>query len=55
VDLLATTLFCRLPAKIGRRQAVGSLRRGKDDSDVAFYGSDLLMINTGAMHRFGAG
>jgi hypothetical protein len=54
VDLLATTLFCRLPVKIGR-QAVSSLRRGKDNSDAAFHDSDLLMINAGAMHRLGAG
>jgi hypothetical protein len=27
---------------------------GEDDSDVAFHDSELLMINVGAMYRFGA-
>ncbi len=49
------TLFYRLPTKGGRWQAVDSLRWGKDDSDVAFHDSELLMINLGAMDRFGAG
>ena len=49
------TLFYRLPTKCERWQAVGSLRWGKDDSDVAFHDSKLLLINVGAMDRFGAG
>lgn len=55
MDLLATTLFYHLPTKSGRWQAVGSLRWGKDDSAVALHDSELLMINVGAMDRFGAG
>mgnify|MGYP001039398561 CR=1 FL=1 len=48
-------LFYRLPTKGGRWEAVGSLRWGEDDSDVAFHDSESFMINLGAMDRFGAG
>ena len=49
-----TKLFYRLPIESGRWQAVGSVRWGEGDPDVAFHDSEIFMINAGVMYRFGA-
>ena len=33
---------------------VGSVLWGEGDSDVAFHDSEIFMINSGVMYRFGA-
>jgi len=38
----------------GRWQAVGSVRWGEGDSDVAFHDSEIFMISAGVIYRFGA-
>ena len=47
------SLFYNLPTRSGLWQAVGTITKGEEDSDIAFHDNEIFQITLGVLYRFG--